>query len=73
MAELASSKWWANLITYLIFPLCLGLFGIDRFYRGQILWGVIKLITGGGLFIWYIIDLCIYTYRLGKTGQWEKV
>ncbi len=72
MIELASPKWWANLITYLVFPLGLGYIGMDRFYRGQILWGIIKLITAGGLLVWYLIDLVIYSYRFGKTGQWEK-
>ena len=35
----------------------LGYFGIDRFMLGQVLLGILKLITGGGFGLWYLIDL----------------
>jgi len=50
----------------------LGILGIDRFYKGEVLWGILKLISGGGFFIWYIVDICLHAYRLGTTGQWTK-
>lgn len=34
----------------------LGYFGADRFYNGQALLGVIKLLTFGGLGLWVLVD-----------------
>jgi hypothetical protein len=33
-----------------------GFYGIDRFYLGKVFTGILKLLTGGGLFVWWIID-----------------
>ena len=38
----------------------LGAFGVDRFYRGDVALGVLKLITFGGCGIWALIDHLIY-------------
>lgn len=40
----------------LILSLTCGTFGIDRFYIGDVMLGVLKLITCGGLAVWHIID-----------------
>lgn len=37
----------------------IGYLGIDRFYMGKIGTGILKLITFGGLGIWYIIDIVL--------------
>ena len=44
-------------ITVLIISLFGGVLGIDRFYLGHPVLGVIKLLTCGGFYIWAIIDL----------------
>jgi uncharacterized membrane protein len=45
-------------VTWLLSWLLGGL-GIDRFYLGKIGTGILKLITIGGLGLWWIIDLII--------------
>ncbi|MCL2379754.1 MAG: TM2 domain-containing protein [Coriobacteriia bacterium] len=43
----------------------LGYLGIDRFYLGKIGTGILKLVTLGGLGIWYLFDLIMVL--AGKT------
>lgn len=51
-----SEKKW---ITALLLSIFLGGLGIDRFYLGYTLLGILKLITGGGLGIWWLIDVIL--------------
>jgi TM2 domain-containing membrane protein YozV len=45
--------------TALLLSLLLGLFGADRFYLGYSSLGVLKLLTVGGLGLWYLLDLAL--------------
>lgn len=55
------------------FLLCyfLGGLGVHRFYLGKLLTGILMLLTGGGLMIWWLVDLYrIVTGRLkDKQGK----
>jgi hypothetical protein len=49
----------------------LGGLGIDRFYTGHIVLGILKLVTAGGFGIWWIIDfvLAVAGKRKDKEGN----
>jgi len=47
------SRWLILLLLSIFF----GSLGVDRFYVGKIGSGVLKLITCGGLGVWWLIDL----------------
>ncbi len=44
----------------IILSVLLGGLGIDRFYRGQIGLGILKLLTLGGCMVWHLIDSILY-------------
>lgn len=60
-----------NYFIALILSITLGEFGIDRFYMGKIGTGILKLITFGGIGIWWIIDIILIATgeMKDKNGQ----
>jgi TM2 domain-containing membrane protein YozV len=45
----------------------LGFLGGDRFYKGEIGWGIFKLLTLGGLGVWYLVEALMWTAELGRV------
>ncbi|MGH2486167.1 MAG: TM2 domain-containing protein [Ktedonobacterales bacterium] len=61
-----SQRSW--LVTFL---LCVffGIFGVHRFYAGNIGTGLVQLFTGGGLGIWWLIDLIMIALGAFRDDQ----
>jgi TM2 domain-containing membrane protein YozV len=66
--EWVTKEWRDSLVTMLL-SMILGQLGIDRFYRGQIGLGVLKLLTAGGAGIWWLIDAIIAAVRFGEENR----
>ena len=47
----------------------LGVIGVDRFMRGQVGLGILKLITGGAMGVWALIDLIIAITKFSKYDK----
>lgn len=57
----------------LILSILVGHLGVDRFMMGQIGLGILKLITGGGFLIWWLIDWIMIATKndFGGKIEWE--
>ena len=63
------SKEWRDSLATMLLSFILGELGIDRFYRGQIGLGVLKLLTCGGFGIWWLVDAIIAAVRFGEENR----
>lgn len=50
----------------LLLSIFLGTLGIDSFYLGKIWQGVVKLLTGGGCGVWWLIDVILIATRSAR-------
>lgn len=58
-----------NWVVALVLSILLGELGIDRFYMGRFGLGLLKLITVGGLGIWWLIDIILVASRSMRDDQ----
>ena len=62
-----------NWLLVLLMSIFFGSLGVDRFIMGKVITGILKLITFGGLGIWWLIDvILIATKYKFKDIQWVE-
>lgn len=60
-----------NWVLCLILSIIFGWIGVDRFMMGKVGTGILKLITFGGLGIWWLIDLILIATKYNyKNVKW---
>ncbi len=64
MSEDRQVNWLLTLLMSIFF----GSLGVDRFIMGHIGLGILKLLTGGGFGIWWLIDLILIASKYKFTG-----
>lgn len=70
---MAKEKRKVNWILVLIISIIFGGLGVDRFIMGKIGTGILKLITFGGLGIWWLVDvILIATKHKFKNIVWVE-
>ena len=65
-----SDKEW---MVTLIVAILVGGLGIDRFYAGSIRLGVLKLVSLGGLGLWWLVDLIMLVTGNYKDGNGNPI
>jgi TM2 domain-containing membrane protein YozV len=56
VSQAPQQKEW---LVALLLSIFVGSLGIDRFYLGYVGLGILKLLTGGGCGIWWLVDLIL--------------
>lgn len=60
-----------NWVVTLVLSVIFGGLGVDRFIMGQVGSGILKLITLGGLGVWWIVDIVLIATKYDfKNIQW---
>lgn len=61
-----------NWILTLLISIFFGVLGVDRFIMGHIFLGILKLITGGGFGIWWLVDVILIASKYPfENIHWE--
>jgi RNA polymerase subunit RPABC4/transcription elongation factor Spt4 len=69
----AKAKGAKDWLVALLLSIFLGGLGVDRFYLGYIGLGILKLITGGGFGIWWLIDVILIATNKLKDSEGREL
>jgi len=62
-----------NWVVCLVMSVVFGFLGVDRFIMGKVGTGLLKLVTFGGLGIWWLVDIIlIATKHQYKDIRWVE-
>ncbi|HIH31912.1 TPA: TM2 domain-containing protein [Candidatus Woesearchaeota archaeon] len=62
-----------NWVLCLVMSIIFGWIGVDRFMMGKVGTGILKLITFGGLGIWWLVDLILIATKYNyKNVKWTE-
>jgi TM2 domain-containing membrane protein YozV len=60
-----------NWVLVLVMSAVFGSLGVDRFIMGKIGTGILKLITFGGIGVWWLVDLVLIATKYKFSGiEW---
>lgn len=60
-----------NWLLVLLMSIIFGWFGVDRFIMGKVFTGILKLITFGGIGIWWLVDMILIATKHEFEGiEW---
>jgi TM2 domain-containing membrane protein YozV len=62
-----------NWVVCLVMSVVFGALGVDRFIMGKVGTGILKLITFGGLGIWWLVDVILIATKYEYKGvKWVE-
>lgn len=62
-----------NWVLCLVMSVVFGWIGVDRFIMGKVGTGILKLITFGGIGIWWLVDLILVATKYDfKNVKWVE-
>jgi len=64
MSEDRQLNWLLTLLMSIFF----GSLGVDRFMMGHVGLGILKLLTGGGFGVWWLVDIILIAARYKFNG-----
>ena len=62
-----------NFLVALLLSIFFGGLGVDRFYMGYIVLGILKLLTAGGCGIWWLIDVILIAAKQLKDADGNEL